>query len=100
MGWNMDLFVASSMVLQTQVAKLWLEIPVQAGAAVRVFRLENQSGESYRPLTPIFLKTIAIHLPFPSRYSLQKYALPLVESSIYTTNLYLDTPILLQKYKG
>ena len=26
------------------------------------------SGESHRPLTPIFLKSIAIHLPFLSRY--------------------------------
>ena len=25
-----------------------------------------QSGESNRPLTPILLKSIAIHLPFPS----------------------------------
>ena len=25
-------------------------------------------GESHRPLTPILLKNIAIHLPFPSRY--------------------------------
>ena len=27
------------------------------------------SGESHRPLTPILLKSIAIHLPFLSRYS-------------------------------
>ena len=28
----------------------------------------HQSGESSRPLTPILLKSIAIHLPFLSRY--------------------------------
>ena len=57
------------------------------------------SGESHRPLTPILLKSIAIHLRFLSRYFRKSMA----ESSIYTTNLYHDTPpicitILLQKY--
>ena len=64
---------------------------------------QNLSGESNRPLTAIFLKSIAIHLPFLSRYFLQKYALLLAGSSMYTTNLHHDTPpiciaILLQKY--
>ena len=34
----------------------------------RALVLISQSGESHRPLTPIFLKSIAIHLPFLSRY--------------------------------
>ena len=60
--------------------------------------------ESNRPLTPILLKSIAIHLPFPW-HTFAKYAALLAESSIYTTNLYHDTApiciaILLQKYQG
>ena len=63
----------------------------------------RDSVESNRPLTPILLKSIAIHLSFISRCFLQKYALLLAESSIHTTNFYHDTPpiciaILLQKY--
>ena len=58
-----------------------------------------ESGESNRPLTPILLKSMISIVIL-----LQKYAiLLLAESSIYTTNLYHDTPpiciaILLQKY--
>ena len=50
------------------------------------------SGESNRPLTPILLKSIAIHLPFLSRYFCQTHALLLAESRIYTTSLYRDPP--------
>ena len=58
------------------------------------------SGESNRPPTPILLKSIAIHLPFLSRY----FCL-LADSSIYTTKSHHDTPpiciaILFQKVLG
>ena len=58
----------------------------------------KNSGVSNRPLTPILLKSIAIHLPFLSRYFCKV-------CPIYTTDLYHDTPpictaMLLQKYWG
>ena len=64
------------------------------------------SGESNRPLTPILLKSIAIHLPFLLRYFCKSMPSSWQrESSIYATNLYHDTlpiciAILLLKYWG
>ena len=68
---------------------------------------EFLSGESNRPLTPILLKSIAIHLAIFIAILLQEY-LPSRswQKVVYdTTNLYHDTPpiciaILLQKYQG
>ena len=61
--------------------------------------------KSKRALTPILLKSIAIHLPFLSRYFCKSMPPLLAESSIYTTYLYHGTApsciaILLQKRQG
>ena len=68
--------------------------PGKARCASFFSKLRSLSGQLNRPLTPILLKSIAIHLPFLSEsiaILLQKYALLLAEISIYTTNLYHDT---------
>ena len=66
-------------------------------------RFWQKSGESDRPLTLIPLKKIRDTPLICIAILLQKYALFLAESSIYTTNLYHDAApiciaILLQKY--
>ena len=55
-------------------------------------RVINTSGESNRPLTPILLKSIAIHLPFLSRLLMQ--SMPSFWQKVLCTphNLYHDTP--------
>ena len=53
-------------------------------------QITQNSVESNRPLTPILLKSIAIHLPFLSR-NFCKCMLLLAESTIWTSNLYHDT---------
>ena len=67
------------------------------------------SRESNRPQTPIFLKSIAIHVPFLSRDTFAKVSpsswKKVVYIYIHTTNLYYDAPpicitMLLQKYQG
>ena len=45
----------------------------------------HQSGESNRPLTPILLKSIAIHLPFLLRYFCKSMALPFFWQKVVNT---------------
>ena len=74
---------------------------------VGVGNLVRKSGEANRPLTPILLKSIAIHLPFLSRYFCKSMPSSWQRAFVYTraTSSYHDRApvciaILLQKYRG